>query len=92
MAVSYLDQVKEAADHLRERLKGISPSIGLILGSGLGDLAEQVQDAVSIDYSDIPGFPISTVEGHAGRFAAGTLEASRSSLCKDAFIIMRAIR
>jgi purine-nucleoside phosphorylase len=71
---SYLEQIREAADYLRGRLGGLQPKIGLVLGSGLGDLAEQVERAVTVDYADIPHFPVSTVVGHAGRFAAGTLE------------------
>lgn len=51
----------------------IQPEIGLVLGSGLGGLADAVQDAVSIDYSDIPGWPRSTVQGHGGRLVIGTL-------------------
>jgi purine-nucleoside phosphorylase len=69
-----VEQIREAADYLRGRLGGLQPRIGLVLGSGLGDLAEQVKNAVMIDYHDIPHFPVSTVEGHAGRFAVGTLE------------------
>jgi purine-nucleoside phosphorylase len=71
---NYLEQIREAADDLRARLGGLRPKVGLVLGSGLGDLAEQVEQAVTVDYRDIPHFPVSTVEGHAGRFAAGTLE------------------
>lgn len=50
------------------------PEIGLILGSGLGSLAEQITDAVTIPYNCIPNFPVSTVEGHAGQLVCGTLE------------------
>jgi purine-nucleoside phosphorylase len=50
------------------------PRIGLILGSGLGALADQIQDAVRIPYSEIPHFPVSTVAGHAGELVIGTLE------------------
>ncbi|MDF2938065.1 MAG: purine nucleoside phosphorylase [Paenibacillaceae bacterium] len=67
-------QVREAADAIRGKLGNIRPVIGLILGSGLGDLAEQIQNPVVIDYSDVPHFPVSTVEGHAGRFVVGELE------------------
>lgn len=49
------------------------PEIGLILGSGLGALAEQVEAPTVINYSDIPNFPVSTVPGHQGRFVIGTL-------------------
>jgi xanthosine phosphorylase len=63
----------EAADVIRARKPGFTPRVALILGSGLGGLAEQLQDAVSISYADLPGFPISTVHGHAGELVLGTL-------------------
>ncbi len=50
-----------------------SPEIGLILGSGLGVLADEITDPTIIDYGDIPNFPISTVEGHAGQLVIGKL-------------------
>ncbi|MCA1030605.1 purine-nucleoside phosphorylase [Bacillus timonensis] len=52
----------------------VKPTIGLILGSGLGDLAEEIVNAVKIDYHLIPHFPASTVEGHAGKLVIGELE------------------
>lgn len=69
-----INQIREAAAMIRSKLEGRQPVIGLILGSGLGDLAEQVTNAVSIDYAEIPHFSVSTVEGHAGRFVVGELE------------------
>lgn len=63
----------EAADIIRARKPGFTPRVALILGSGLGVLAEQMQDAVSIGYAELPGFPISTVHGHAGELVLGTL-------------------
>ena len=51
----------------------IKPKIGLILGSGLGVLADEMEEAIKIDYQDIPHFPISTVEGHAGKLVIGML-------------------
>lgn len=51
----------------------INPKIGLILGSGLGILADKIEDPTIIDYKDIPNFPISTVEGHAGQLVIGKL-------------------
>jgi purine-nucleoside phosphorylase len=71
---SYLQQIREAAAYIKEKLDGREPAFGLVLGSGLGDLAGEVTDAVRIPYSEIPHFPVSTVEGHAGQFVAGTLE------------------
>jgi xanthosine phosphorylase len=63
----------EAVDVIRARKPGFTPRIALILGSGLGVLAEQMQDAISIGYDQLPGFPISTVHGHAGELVLGTL-------------------
>ncbi|WP_248925346.1 purine-nucleoside phosphorylase [Paenibacillus hamazuiensis] len=72
--LTYKQQIVEAAAALKERLGGRQPSIGLILGSGLGDLADHVENAVKISYDEVPHFPVSTVEGHAGQFVVGTLE------------------
>jgi xanthosine phosphorylase len=63
----------EAADIIRARKPGFTPRVALILGSGLGVLAEQMADAVSIGFDELPGFPISTVHGHAGELVLGTL-------------------
>lgn len=71
---SYYEQVQEAAESLMAKLGGRKPSIGLILGSGLGDLGDDVEDAVRIPYAELPHFPVSTVAGHAGQFVAGKLE------------------
>ena len=69
-------KIKEAADYIIEKSK-IKPEIGLILGSGLGAIADQIEDAEHYSYSDIPHFPISTVEGHAGKLVIGTLEGKK---------------
>lgn len=74
MELSYAQQIDQAADFIRSRIGGRLPAIGLVLGSGLGDLANDVADAVAIDFGDVPFFPVSTVEGHAGKFVVGTLE------------------
>ena len=63
----------EAADIIRARKPGFAPRVAMILGSGLGVLAEQMQDAVTIGFEQLPGFPISTVHGHAGELVLGTL-------------------
>lgn len=67
------DQVTEAASAIRAHT-ALTPAVGIILGSGLGDLASEVQDATVIPYAEIPHFPRSTVHGHAGRLLLGTLE------------------
>jgi xanthosine phosphorylase len=63
-----------AADVIRDLVPAhFKPRVALILGSGLGALAEQMHDAVSINFDALPGFPISTVHGHAGELVLGTL-------------------
>ena len=71
--MSYFDHVNEAAEFLRESLGQLSPSIGIVLGSGLGAVAEAVASPVFVPYASIPHFPQSTVEGHSGRIVAGLL-------------------
>ncbi|OLO42903.1 purine-nucleoside phosphorylase [Alkalihalophilus pseudofirmus] len=63
----------EAANFIREKFSS-KPQIGLILGSGLGVLAEEIENPVKIAYDQIPNFPTSTVEGHAGQLVLGTLQ------------------
>ena len=66
------DQIQQAKDYLHKRWPG-KPRVGIILGTGLGGLAEDIQTDVAIPYGDIPHFPVSTVASHAGRLACGTL-------------------
>jgi len=68
-----LEQIDEAADAIRSKTS-YKPRVGLILGSGLNSLADSVQNADVIPYSDLPNWPISTVHGHAGRLVIGELE------------------
>jgi len=63
----------ESADYIKKRLNGFSPAYLLILGSGLGVLAERVGDPVYIPYSEIPHFRTSTAPSHVGRFVCGEL-------------------
>ena len=69
-----LEMVDTAVEIIRKKTSH-QPKIGLILGSGLGDLAETVQLADYIDYSEIPYWPRSTVQGHKGRLVVGDLES-----------------
>jgi purine-nucleoside phosphorylase len=71
--MSYYDQVAEAAASLQSRLGAQTPRIGIVLGSGLGAVADAVTNAVIVPYSEIPHFPQSTVAGHSGRIVAGEL-------------------
>ncbi|MEM7045386.1 MAG: purine-nucleoside phosphorylase [Pseudomonadota bacterium] len=63
-----------AVDVVRQRYRRDEPRIGLVLGSGLGGLADEIDDAVAIDYADLPGFPSPSVEGHSGRLILGDVE------------------
>jgi purine-nucleoside phosphorylase len=67
-----LTQIDEVANAIRARSDS-RPEIAIILGSGLGALAEQVEEAVSIPYSELPYWPVSTVAGHKGRLVIGRL-------------------
>ena len=62
-----------AADYIREQTGGYAPLIGIVLGSGLGRLADQIEQPVVIPYREIPGFPVSTAVGHKGNFIIGRL-------------------
>jgi purine-nucleoside phosphorylase len=66
------DQVIEATSAIQQRT-ALRPTLAIILGSGLGDLAAEVENAVSLPYAEIPHFAVSTVVGHAGRLLLGTL-------------------
>lgn len=67
---------QEAAQYVQTKIKA-TPEIGLILGSGLGVLAEEISNPINIPYHEIPGFPESTVEGHAGQLVIGDLEGKK---------------
>ena len=71
--MSYYQEVKEATDYLQGKLGKLSPRVGVVLGSGLGAVANRVTEVVRIPYGEIPHFPKSTVEGHSGRIVAGRL-------------------
>lgn len=64
--------IQESASYIQNQCEH-KPSIAIILGSGLGSLANEIQDATIIPYGDIPHFPVSTVEGHAGQLVIGNL-------------------
>jgi purine-nucleoside phosphorylase len=71
--MTYFDQVTEAAQFLRGKLGALAPRTGIVLGSGLGAVADAVPEAVVVPYAEIPHFPQSTVAGHSGRIVAGLL-------------------
>ena len=67
------DSLREATTYLRDRLGDFKPKTAIVLGSGLGDLAKEVTDPITIPYGEIPGFPEPTVVGHSGNLIAGFL-------------------
>jgi purine-nucleoside phosphorylase len=80
-------KVHPAAEAVRKRLQtakipGNGPEIGIVLGTGLGSLAEALEDALYIPYAEIPGYPVSTVHSHAGRFCLGRYRG-RSLVLQD---------
>ena len=65
------DLIRDAADYVRSRIGNRCPDAGIVLGSGLGNLADEIEDAVCIPYPEIPGFPKATAIGHKGNLICG---------------------
>lgn len=72
-----IDRIKETADFIAGKISGEMPRTGIILGTGLGPLADHIADKQTIPYGEIPNFPVSTVQGHSGNLIAGTLGGKR---------------
>lgn len=68
--------LKQSADFILSKTN-FKPEIGLILGSGLGSIGDMIENAEYYNYSDIPNFPVSTVEGHKGRLVIGTFQGKQ---------------
>ena len=71
-----VERIMKAAEFVAAKLDGRKPFAGIVLGSGLGKLAEKIENPTVIPYKDIPGFPVSTAVGHKGNFIAGELGSS----------------
>ena len=69
-----LEEIKKTAAWIRTATNDFAPEVGIILGTGLGDFGEKIEAVCTLDYASIPGFPVSTVEGHKGRLIFGTVE------------------
>ena len=80
-----LTQLREAAAFIQTQSGNFQPEAGIILGTGLGALAQQVQVQHRLSYADIPHFPLSTVESHAGRLLLGTLAGRRVAVLQGRF-------
>ncbi len=83
--MSYTKKHSQEAVSFIESTIGFQPEIGLILGSGLGIIADLIEDAKVIPYHAIPHFPVSTVEGHAGELVAGQIQGKRVIMMKGRF-------
>lgn len=79
-----MDKIREAVDYISSRIND-KPQIAIILGSGLGSLVGLLDKTVEIDYKDIPGFPETTVAGHAGKLVYGLLGAKKILAMKGRF-------
>jgi len=77
MQENLLQKINKAAKYLQAVTNNYSPEVGIILGTGLGGLAKEIDEAYSISYEEIPYFPVSTVEGHSGRLIFGTLSGRK---------------
>lgn len=77
-------QIDEAVAYIRSRTT-LAPEIGIILGTGMGALAHEVEGDAVIDYGDIPHFPVSTVESHAGKLHMGTFAGKRVFMMQGRF-------
>ena len=64
--MEYYERIQETADYLRRVTRDFNPEIGVVLGSGLGGLTDELKVVHTVYYKDIPNFPVSTVAGHKG--------------------------
>ena len=68
-----IERIHKAADYVSAKIGDMKPVVGIVLGSGLGKLADKIEDPVVIPYKEIPGFPVPTAVGHKGNLIIGTL-------------------
>jgi purine-nucleoside phosphorylase len=77
--------LRDAERYLRRRLDGFEPEAAVVLGSGLGFMADMCEEPVAVPYGDVPGFPVSTAPGHAGRLVFGVLGTRRVAVMQGRF-------
>ena len=80
-----LNEIKKSAEFIKAQTEDFRPEVGIILGTGLGDFADNIEEKYSLEYKDIPGFPVSTVEGHKGRLIFGYIEGRRVAAMQGRF-------
>ena len=71
--INWIERIQETAAFLQEKVGGEMPKVAIVLGSGLGNLADKIDIKAAIPYGEIPNFPVSTVEGHKGQLIFGML-------------------
>jgi purine-nucleoside phosphorylase len=81
---AYYEKLKKAAEYILN-ITGMKPSVGIVLGSGLGALAEEIENPIIMKYEDIPNFPLSTVSGHEGKLIFGKLSGKLVLAMKGRF-------
>ena len=79
------NKINRATDYLKVRLGDLRPTVGLILGSGLGVIADAIEEPLVIPYGEIPDFPQTHVKGHAGQLVVGTLKGKTVIVLKGRF-------
>ena len=79
------EDYQTAADLIKDRLQGFVPEIALVLGSGLGDMADQAEDPTIVPYGEIPCFSVSTAPGHKGRLVFGSLAGKNVAVMQGRF-------
>jgi purine-nucleoside phosphorylase len=82
------EKILETSNYLKSKIH-VTPNIGIILGSGLGDLVNFIENPIEIEYSQIPNFPVSTVAGHAGKLVFGKLGGKDVVAMKGRFHFLR---
>ena len=80
-----IKKLEQTTQFIQKQLEGFTPELGIILGSGLGNFAEQVENKKIISYSDIPNFPMATVKGHAGKLICGTIGQTKVAVFQGRF-------
>ena len=80
-----LEKILETVDFIKSKTDSFEPSVGVVLGSGLGGLAKDIDIQYEIPYEEIPNFPVSTVKGHAGKLVFGTLSGRKVVVMQGRF-------
>jgi len=89
-AKAYYERILKYAEDIR-KITDLKPEVAIVLGSGLGDFAKNIEVEATIDYSSLEGFPVSTAPGHTGQFIFGRLNGVNVVCMKGEFTTMKAM-